>query len=154
MYRELGQGAKAVALYDQAIALNPKHQNARYNKGLTTMIELADPDAALRVWRELLTVIPDARVGNNVPLRAVTAEILTNGGTHLESVGKTDAALRAYDLALGENSGFSPALAHKAALLEKLNRNTEAYPLWRRLLDLDPASLAPDGRKVADIVSR
>jgi tetratricopeptide (TPR) repeat protein len=61
MYRRNGQPDQAVASFDRAIAVDPQHQQSRYNKGVVLMQDLGQADTAVDVWRELLTINPEFR---------------------------------------------------------------------------------------------
>lgn len=61
MYRRNGQPEQAVASFDKAIAADPSHQQSRFNKGIVLMQELGQAEAAIKAWRELLTINPEFR---------------------------------------------------------------------------------------------
>ncbi|SHN66621.1 tetratricopeptide repeat protein [Desulfovibrio litoralis] len=69
MYKELGNFNKAIEYFDKAISVDPKHQNAFFNKGIVLYYDLNKKDEAIKVWNKLLRIKPDARVGDNVPLK-------------------------------------------------------------------------------------
>lgn len=145
MFRLAGDPQRAVEVYDQVLALDPAHQNARYNKGVTLIVDLARPAEGVAAWKELIALKPDAKLSDGTPLAAAIAPLATDAGTRLEARGRTDAALEAYRQALAETPDFEPALAHQADLLEKTGRHADAVPLWTKLLTLNPEALAPDG---------
>ncbi|TBV82791.1 MAG: tetratricopeptide repeat protein [Desulfobulbaceae bacterium] len=58
MYRRIGEPLRAVALFEQAIALNPLHETARFNQGTVLLHDLNDQAGALRVWQELVDINP------------------------------------------------------------------------------------------------
>jgi tetratricopeptide (TPR) repeat protein len=57
-------------------------------------------------------------------------------GTVYERQGLYDQAIEEYRKALKINPDFVDAIEHLAFLLEKLNRDHEASPLWERILSL------------------
>ena len=57
-------------------------------------------------------------------------------GVELERSGKYEAAIEAYRAALDTAPEFVDAIEHLAFLLEKLNREEEASPLWEKVLAL------------------
>jgi len=61
MQRELGRFQEALAAFDKAIALDPRHDNARFNKGVVLLHDLNDRAGALAAWEELVRIRPDAR---------------------------------------------------------------------------------------------
>ena len=69
MYREDHQHDRALATFEKAIAANPKHQIARFNKGIVLYFDLERKDDAMKAWRELLAINPDAKAPNGQPLK-------------------------------------------------------------------------------------
>lgn len=63
MYRRNGQPQIAVAKFDEAIAVDSKHETARLNKGIVLMHDLKDREAAIRTWEDLLEINPIAMAG-------------------------------------------------------------------------------------------
>jgi tetratricopeptide (TPR) repeat protein len=57
-------------------------------------------------------------------------------GTIYERQGMYDQAIEEYRKVLKINPDFVDAIEHLAFLLEKLNRDNEASPLWERILSL------------------
>jgi tetratricopeptide (TPR) repeat protein len=57
-------------------------------------------------------------------------------GNVYERQGMYEQAIHEYRKVLGINPDFVDAIEHLAFLLEKLNRDTEASPLWERILSL------------------
>ena len=64
MYRKSGKYDKAVQSFDKAVGVNPKHEIARFNKGIVLMHDLNNPQGAIQAWEELLTVNPLAMAPN------------------------------------------------------------------------------------------
>ena len=148
MYRMKGQPAEAVKIYEQAIALKPGHRNAVFNKGVTLMLDLERPDQAVAFWQSVTAAHPDMAVGSGALLKDVMHEIAVDAAMQLEAHGRAESALSAYAEALKLAPDFLPALLHRAALLEKLGRDAEAQPLWKRTLELHPEAVDPSGRPV------
>ncbi len=70
MYRRNNQPKKALKAFDKAIAANPRHETARFNKGIVLLHDLNDPDGAAEAWEGLLEVNPNATTpGGAEPLR-------------------------------------------------------------------------------------
>jgi len=64
MYRKSGEYDKAVQSFDKAVGVDPKHEIARFNKGIVLMHDLNNPQGAIQAWEELLTVNPLAMAPN------------------------------------------------------------------------------------------
>lgn len=64
MYRRNRQPEKAVEIFNRAIALDPKHETARMNKGIVLLHDLNDENGAVHAWEELLEINPIAMFGN------------------------------------------------------------------------------------------
>ena len=64
MYRKAGKFDKAVQSFDKAVGVNPKHEIARFNKGIVLMHDLNNPQGAIQAWEELLAVNPLAMAPN------------------------------------------------------------------------------------------
>ena len=152
MYRDAGQPERSIKILDEVIASNLDHQNAHFNKGIILMINLARPQEAVAAWKHLLQNIPEASMGNGLGLKEALPMLITEGGTILEGKNNLPTALQAFELALQEDPAFEPALNHKAFVLERLGRQSEALPIWVRLLEANPAAMSPDGRSVNAIV--
>lgn len=69
MYRSQGNPQEAIRCFEQAIAADPKHRQSRYNKGIVLMHDLNDPEAAIRAWEELVSIYPDAKTQEGIPIR-------------------------------------------------------------------------------------
>lgn len=62
MYRADKRFQDALAAFNKAIALNAKHEIARLNIGIVLMMDLKDTPGALKAWKDLLTINPEARM--------------------------------------------------------------------------------------------
>ncbi len=58
MYHQDKQHQKAIAVLDQVLASNPKHEQARFNKGVVLLTGLNDRAAALAEWKKLVSINP------------------------------------------------------------------------------------------------
>ena len=65
MYRRSGQPQNAIESFDQAVVIDPKHETARFNKGIVLMHDLKDQKGAIKAWEELLEINPLSMVGDN-----------------------------------------------------------------------------------------
>ncbi len=61
MYREAGKFEMAEQSFRKAAQINPKHQNALFNRGVVLFFDLGHKDDARRIWRQLLAVNPGAK---------------------------------------------------------------------------------------------
>lgn len=68
MYRELTQFNKAVEYFDRAIKIDPRHQNARFNKGIVLYNDLDKKAEGVAAWNELLRIQPNAKVSGGMSL--------------------------------------------------------------------------------------
>ncbi|EPR44071.1 Tetratricopeptide TPR_1 repeat-containing protein [Desulfovibrio sp. X2] len=68
MYRELTQYQQALDCFNKALALDPKHQVAHFNKGVVLVFDLNQKDKGVAVWKELLAINPNAKAPNGTPL--------------------------------------------------------------------------------------
>lgn len=64
MYRRAGRPEDAVREFDRAIAIDPKLENPRFNKGIVLLHDLNDRENALRAWEELVAINPVAMAPN------------------------------------------------------------------------------------------
>lgn len=63
-HRRNGQIDKAIELFDKAAQLDPKHEQSRFNKGVTLISDLNDLEGAVKVWEEVLRINPLAQAPN------------------------------------------------------------------------------------------
>jgi cytochrome c-type biogenesis protein CcmH/NrfG len=68
MYRRSGNPQEAIRCFDKAIEIDPKHRQSRYNKGIVLMHDLKNPEAAIRAWEELVSIYPDAKTQEGIPI--------------------------------------------------------------------------------------
>jgi len=74
MYRRNGQPTDAIKAFEGAIAANPNHEQARFNKGIVLMYDLGDITGAIATWQELLAKNPAATASNGIPISQIIAE--------------------------------------------------------------------------------
>jgi len=68
MYRHSGQPDKAVETFNQALVVSPGFEQALYNKGIVMYYDLGKIGEALKAWKELLLINPDARGPDGTPV--------------------------------------------------------------------------------------
>ncbi len=74
MYRRAGKPEKAISTFDKAIQFSPSHQPARINKGVVLLYDLNDAKGAFTIWEELLTINPNAKMPNGLPVTEYIAK--------------------------------------------------------------------------------
>jgi tetratricopeptide (TPR) repeat protein len=68
MYRRNGQPVKALEVFDKAIALDPRHEQSRFNKGIVLRYDMNDREGAVKAWEDLLKINPNAMAPNGLPV--------------------------------------------------------------------------------------
>jgi cytochrome c-type biogenesis protein CcmH/NrfG len=69
MYRRQGNPQEALICFDKAAAIDPRHRQARYNKGIVLMHDLKNPEAAIKAWEELVSIYPEAKTQEGILIR-------------------------------------------------------------------------------------
>jgi len=64
MYRRAKRPEDAIREFDRAIVIDPKLENARFNKGIVLLYDLNDKAGAIQAWEELLKINPVAMAPN------------------------------------------------------------------------------------------
>ena len=146
MYRMKGEPARAVECYDQALKDHPGHRNAIFNKGVTMMLDLEQPEQAVEFWQSVLREYPGLTLSSGAELSRIMPEIVVDAALQLEAHGRKVVALRAYEQALKLDPSFAPALVHGAWLMEGMGRAADAQPLWKRVLERYPDATDPAGQ--------
>jgi cytochrome c-type biogenesis protein CcmH/NrfG len=75
MFRATGRFQEALGAFDKAIAQDPKHEIARFNKGIVYLHDLRDRDQAAQAWAELLKVNPAAKTPGGQPVADLVREL-------------------------------------------------------------------------------
>ncbi len=75
MYREVTEYQKALQAFDKAISQNPRHEIARFNRGIVLVFDLDRKEDGLKNWRELLALNPNAKAPNGAPLGKLIDEV-------------------------------------------------------------------------------
>lgn len=81
MYRLDHQPEKALDCFDRAIAVNPRHEPSRLNRGIVLIYDLGRVADGIQAWEELLAINPRAVTANGRPLRDVVEQIKQEAGT-------------------------------------------------------------------------
>jgi cytochrome c-type biogenesis protein CcmH/NrfG len=74
MYRSKGQPQEAIATFEKAIMADPRHELARFNKGIVQMYDLGDIPGAIASWEGVLQINPAATAANGTPISQIIAE--------------------------------------------------------------------------------
>jgi tetratricopeptide (TPR) repeat protein len=74
MYRRNSQPEKAVEEFDKALEIQPGFEQALFNKGVVLYNDLSDTKGAVKVWKELLAINPNAKGPNG----ALVSEMVEN----------------------------------------------------------------------------
>jgi tetratricopeptide (TPR) repeat protein len=150
---------KALAAYEQALALAPKNAEILTQKG-NVLYDLHQPGEALSAYEQALALDSlSAGIWNNkgnalaalqrneealtayeqgLALDPQAADIWNNKGTVLQSLYQPDEALVAYEQALGLDPGYAVAWNNKGIVLQQLQRPEEALAAYEQALALDP----------------
>lgn len=64
MYRRTKQFNKAVDAFAHAADLDKEHVTARFNMGVVYLHDLNQPDEALKAWKQVVAMKPDAKTPN------------------------------------------------------------------------------------------
>lgn len=75
MYRRDGEPGLAIESFARAIGLQPGHKVARMNMGIVLLHDLNDPAGALKAWKALLELDPQAAMPGGQPLAQVVRQL-------------------------------------------------------------------------------
>jgi uncharacterized protein (TIGR03032 family) len=126
-----GHFTEAIARYQEALRLDPRHVNAHVNLG-TAQHRLGDLDAAIVCYRRALDVVPQS-------LRAHTnlAMLLRERG---HERGALDEAIRHFETARQLQPANAVVLRELAGLFWEVGRNREARRCLDELVKAEPGS--------------
>ena len=155
----LGKNVEALANYDRALALQPRHAEALSNRG-NTLKALGRLDAALDSFDKALAIQPDypaalsnrgavlfemaryeealATYDRSLALRPDQVAALYNRGGTLHKLGRFEEAIASYDRALAISPGLAEAHANRGNSLNALHRYSDALASFDRALALRP----------------
>ena len=60
MYRDIGQFDKAIANFQKANQLDPKHVQSLYNVGVVYLNDLKQPKKAMEAWNKVIQTAPQS----------------------------------------------------------------------------------------------
>lgn len=75
MHRHLNEFDRAVECFTRASAMNPRHEQSRFNLGVVLFFDLNRKEDARRTWRELLAVNPEALTPDGKPVRKLLEDL-------------------------------------------------------------------------------
>lgn len=78
MYRKMGLFDKAIANFDKANKLDPKHLQSLYNMGVVYANDLHQKDKAIEAWQRYIAIDPMSPQGQQ--LKAMVDELKAGGG--------------------------------------------------------------------------
>jgi len=78
MYRKMGLFDKAVANFEKANKLDPKHLQSLYNLGVVYANDLKQNDKAIDAWQRYITIDPMSPQGQQI--KAMIEELKAGGG--------------------------------------------------------------------------
>lgn len=157
--REAGQFQKAIELYDQAIAVNPKLAEAHWGR-CYSLNSVQQPDDAIAACNQALAINPnypealwskgsalDQKQRFNESLKLYQqatavkpnfAEAWNNKGVSLLALDRITEAVAAFDKATALKPGFANAWGNRGAALWKLERFDEAIVSMDKALQIQP----------------
>ncbi|AFZ16631.1 protein kinase domain-containing protein [Allocoleopsis franciscana] len=157
--REAGQFQKAIELYDQAIALNPKLAEAHWGR-CYSLNSVQQPDDAIAACNQALAINPnypealwskgsalDQKQRFNESLKLYQqatavkpnfAEAWNNQGVSLLALDRITEAVTAFDKATALKPGFANAWGNRGAALWKLGRFDDAIVSMDKALQIQP----------------
>ncbi len=119
---------EALASYDQALQIQPRHADALCNRG-NALISLNRIQDALDSYEQALAIQPQHM------------QALSNRGNILLLLNRYEDALDSYDRALAIQPNYADALSNRGAVLIKLNRFEEAVTSFSQGLAIQPKSI-------------
>ncbi len=137
-----GDYVKAVTKFKDALAVDTRFVDARYNLGVTYQ-KMKLYKKALEQFEEVVRLRP----GNTVYLFAL--------GNSFFHTGRYDKAVDTFEKVIGLDPGHLKAHFSLAASLEKMGDKEAARRAWRRYLELDSSSeWANEARKRLELIER
>ncbi len=118
---------EALASYDQALQIQPRHADALCNRG-NALISLNRIQDALDSYEQALAIQPQHM------------QALSNRGNIFLLLNRYEEALDSYDRALAIQPNYADALSNRGAALIKLNRFEEAITSFSQGLAIQPKS--------------
>lgn len=71
MYRQMKDYTASLDYFQKALSIDPKHENALFNSGIVLYFDLQRKEDALRAWKELVRINPQAKAPNGETVRSM-----------------------------------------------------------------------------------
>lgn len=120
-----GEHAQAIALFQQALQLEPQHFPALYSMGLS-LSRTGQLRQSLDHFERAASAQPDAAIGHYAKAKV------------LQDMGLAEDSLAAYDRAIAIDSRYMEAYTSKAALLQAINRHHDALLTLVKATEINP----------------
>ncbi len=155
----LGRHQEAIACYDKALEIDPRHANAWANKG-NCLHSIGRYQEAIACLNEALEINPRfagawSNKGNSLNSLGRHQEAIAccdkaleidprlagawgNKGISLRSIGRLQEAIACHDKALEIDPRDAKAWANKGGSLDSLGRHQEAIACYDKALEIDP----------------
>ena len=131
----LKQYEEALAAFDKAIALNPTDPVFWINRG-ESLLALKRTSEALAATNEAIALLEQIKqVDGSEKIKRECSIALSNKGRALWEKRRYEAALAAYDQALGYVPDYFPAQRGRGMALKSLGRSEEALAEFERILN-------------------
>jgi cytochrome c-type biogenesis protein CcmH/NrfG len=75
MYQRSEHPTEAVKCFDKAIAIDPRHEASRFNKGIVLLHDLNDKEGAIKAWEELVKLNPSAKTSSGKLVREMILQL-------------------------------------------------------------------------------
>lgn len=145
----LGKPQEALALYEQAIRLDPDHFAAHHNKGLA-LLQLGRNEEALAAYEQAI-LLYETGASKGKDLTRHTDSSLTNTydqkGLVLRRLGRLEEALAAYEQAIHLDPMNGTAYNNKGNVLVNLGRREEGLNAYEQAIRLDPMNASAYNNK-------
>lgn len=145
----LGKPQEALALYEQAIRLDPDHFAAHHNKGLA-LLQLGRHEEALAAYEQAIRLYEaNASKGKGLMQHADFSLTTTydQKGIVLRRLGRLEEALAAYEQAIRLDPTYDMAHNNKGNVLLDLGRREEALNAYEQAIHLDPTNASAHNNK-------
>ncbi|MBQ9451738.1 MAG: tetratricopeptide repeat protein [Desulfovibrio sp.] len=132
--------ATKIARLEKAVLQDPDNPRSWTELG-NLYFDTGKPAKAISAYERSLALMPD------------NADVLTDLGIMYRELGEFEKAVTTFRRASSVNPRHENAMFNEGVVLYfDLHRSNDAMKAWQRLLAINPAARAPDGRSVSDIL--